>query len=63
MKIKELDLSSYSYKRISISTDHGTAFLPENGENLLISEYGEKEIAENGVECSESGWLILTTAK
>jgi hypothetical protein len=63
MKIKELDLSKYSFKRICIATEHGTVFMPEGKEEKLFELFGEEEIEEAGIEAAESGWLKLCPVK
>ena len=63
MKIKDIDLTKYSYKRICISTEHGTVFLPEGKEKSLFALWGDEEIEEASIECAESGWLKLCPAK
>ena len=60
MKIKEIDLSKYTYKRICVATEHGTAFMPCGMEEKLFELFGEEEIEEAGIEAAESGWLKLT---
>ena len=59
MKIKELDLSKYSYKRICINSEHGTVFIPAGLEEKFFELYGEEDIDESGIEAAESGWLKL----
>ena len=63
MKIKELDLTKYDYKRICIATEHGTVFMPEGMEEKLFELYGDQDIEEVGIEASESGWLKLCPVK
>lgn len=63
MKIKDIDLSKYDYKRICVATEHGDAFLPENAEKALISIFGEQEISEENITLTESGWLCLKPEK
>jgi hypothetical protein len=63
MKIKDLDLSNYSYKRICVMTDHGTVFMPENTEEKFFEFFGEEEINESGIEAAESGWLKIRPAR
>jgi hypothetical protein len=59
MKIKELDLTKYNYKRICVATKHGNIFMPENTEESLLNLWGEEEIDETRTETSENGWLKL----
>ena len=64
MKIKELNLSDYTYRRICVVTAHGREFFAPDSDALLLSLYGEEELAaENGVCCTESGWLTITPEK
>jgi hypothetical protein len=63
MKIKEIDLTKYSYKRICIATEHGTVFMPDGQEEKLKELFGELEIDEDGIEAAESGWLKLCPQK
>ena len=63
MKIKDIDLSKYDYKRICVATEHGDAFLPENAEKALISIFGEQEISEENITLTESRWLCLKPEK
>jgi len=59
MKIKDIDLTKYNYKRICIITDHGTVFMPEGMEEKFFEIFGEEDIEEAGIEAAESGWLKL----
>ena len=63
MKIKDIDLSKYVYKRICVATERGELFLPEHSENALVALYGENEISEEGITLTESGWLCLKPEK
>ena len=46
MKIKDLELSQYSYKRISLSLKSGPIFFPPEYEEVFKTLYGEEEIDE-----------------
>ena len=64
MKIGELDFSQYEYKRISVITAHGAAYFCTGAEETVKKEFGEQTLAdENGVQVTESGWLILNPVK
>lgn len=64
MKIGELDFSQYEYKRISVITAHGAAYFCAGAEDTVRREFGELPLVdENGVQVTESGWLILTPCK
>lgn len=64
MKIRELDFSQYEYKRISVVTAHGAAYFCTGAEPTVKREFGELFLEdENGVQITESGWLILTPQK
>ncbi len=64
MKIKEFDFSQYEYKRISVTTEHGAVYFCAGAEETVKKEFGEQSLAdENGVQVTESGWLILTPVK
>ena len=58
MKVKEIDFSEYSYKRVCVYEENQT-FYPEGQEALLLQKHGEKELA-CAPETDEYGWLILT---
>ena len=59
MKIKDIDLSKYNYKRICVASEHGTVFMPDGMEEKLFELFGEEDIEESGIEAAESGWLKL----
>lgn len=63
MKIKDINLTEYNYKRICIRTEHGTVFMPEGMEEKLFELYGEEDIDAAGIEAAESGWLKLCPTK
>ena len=63
MKIKDLDLTKYNYKRICVITDHGTVFMPDNTEEKFFEFFGEEEIDESGIVAAESGWLKVCPAR
>lgn len=59
MKVKEIDLSSYDYKRICVYEVNQTHY-PENFEELVLKTHGEKDIVEeNGVFVNAFGWLMI----
>ena len=57
MKIKEIDFSEYSYKRVCVYEENQT-FYPTGKEALLLAAHGEKEL-EGAPETDEYGWLVL----
>ena len=64
MKIGELDFSQYEYKRISVATEHGAIYFCIGAEETVKREFGALSLAEdNGIQVTESGWLILTPCK
>ena len=63
MKIKDIDLSKYNYKRICVASEHGTVFMPDGMEEKLFELFGEEDIEESGIEAAESGWLKLCPAR
>jgi hypothetical protein len=63
MKIKDLELSQYSYKRISLALKSGPIFFPPEYEEVFKTLYGEEEIDEANIECTENGWLLLRSAQ
>ena len=63
MKIKDLDLNKYNYKRICVTTERGTVFLPVDTEEKLFELFGDEEIKDSGIEAAESGWLKLCPAR
>ena len=60
MKVKEIDFSEYSYKRVCVYEENQT-FYPEGQEALLLQKHGEKELAA-APETDEYGWLILAVS-
>ena len=58
MKIKDLNFSEYTYKRVCVYEENQT-FYPIGKEQLLLEQHGEKELAVDP-ETDEFGWLILT---
>ena len=58
MRIKEINFSDYTYKRVCVSEANQT-FYPAGQEALLVAKHGEKEL-ENAPETDEYGWLVLT---
>ena len=59
MKIKDIDLSQYNYKRICVASEHGTVFMPDGMEEKLFELFGEEDIEKSGIEAAESGWFKL----
>ncbi len=58
MKIKEVNFSEYTYKRVCVYEENQT-FYPVGKESLLLEKHGEKEL--DGVpETDEYGWLVLS---
>lgn len=57
MKIKEVNFSEYTYKRICIYEENQT-FYPAGLENVLLESHGEKELA-SAPDTDNFGWLIL----
>ena len=58
MKIKEINFSDYTYKRVCVYDENQT-FYPIGKEQLLLEHHGEKEL-DTDPETDEFGWLILT---
>ena len=58
MKIKEIDFSAYTYKRVCVYEANQT-FYPAGKESLLLERHGEKEL-EGAPETDEYGWLVLS---
>ncbi|MBQ2989645.1 MAG: hypothetical protein IKM00_00435 [Clostridia bacterium] len=58
MRIKEINFSDYTYKRVCVYEANQT-FYPAGQEALLVAKHGEKEL-ENAPETDEYGWLVLT---
>lgn len=58
MKIKEIDFSAYTYKRVCVYEANQT-FYPAGKESLLLERHGEKEL-EGAPETDEYGWLMLS---
>jgi hypothetical protein len=58
MKIKEIDFSEYTYKRVCVYEENQT-FYPVGKEALLLAAHGEKEL-EGTPETDEYGWLVHT---
>ena len=58
MKIKEIDFSAYTYKRVCVYEANQT-FYPAGKESLLLEQHGEKEL-EGAAETDEYGWLVLS---
>ncbi len=58
MKIKEINFSDYTYKRVCVYDENQT-FYPIGKEQLLLERHGEKEL-DTDPETDEFGWLILT---
>lgn len=57
MKIKEIDFSAYTYKRICVY-EANQMFYPAGNEPLLLEKHGEKELSADP-ETDDFGWLIL----
>ena len=57
MKIKEVNFSDYTYKRVCVYEINQT-FYPVGKEALVIEQHGEKEL-EGAPETDEYGWLVL----
>lgn len=57
MKIKEINFSDYTYKRVCVYEENQT-FYPVGKEPLLLAKHGEKEL-EGAPETDEYGWLVL----
>ena len=64
MKIKEVDYSQYTFRRISVNNHRGVeTFSLDAGADCLIERYGEKELAEeDGLRVNNDGMLIVTLA-
>ena len=60
MKIKEINFSEYTYKRVCVYEENQT-FYPVGFENLLLEKHGDKELSAPP-ETDEYGWLILTVS-
>ena len=58
MKIKEINFSEYTYKRVCVYEENQT-FYPAGLENILLEKYGEKELI-SAPETDEYGWLVLS---
>lgn len=58
MKIREIDFSAYTYKRVCVYEENQT-FYPAGKESLLLEKYGEKEL-EGAPETDEYGWLVFS---
>ena len=58
MKIKEVNFSEYTYKRVCVYETNQT-FYPAGKESLLLEKHGEKEL-EEAPETDEYGWLVLS---
>ena len=57
MKIKEVNFSEYTYKRVCVYEANQT-FYPVGKESLVIEKHGEKEL-EGAPETDGYGWLVL----
>ena len=64
MKIKEVDYSQYTFRRISVNNHRGVeTFSLDAGADYLIERYGEEELAEeDGLRVNNDGMLIVTLA-
>lgn len=57
MKVKDIDFSSFDYKRICVYEWNQTHY-PPGFEELLLQTHGEKEI-EDGLTVDALGWLTI----
>ena len=58
MKIKEIDFSAYTYKRVCVYEANQT-FYPAGKEMILLEKHGEKEL-DGAPETDEYSWLVLS---
>ena len=58
MKIKEVNFSEYTYKRVCVYEENQT-FYPAGLEHILLEKHGEKELV-SAPETDEYGWLVLS---
>ena len=58
MKVNEVSMSSYNYKRICVVTTHDTKYYPEDSEEAVIREHGECEMGDEPY-VDDVGWLVL----
>ena len=57
MKVKDIDFSSFAYKRICVYDANQTHYPPDS-EELVIRTHGERE-AEDGISVDALGWLTI----
>ena len=59
MKVKDIVFDTYDYKRICVITAHGKTFMPDDPEATVVKLYGEEDIEEEGIVCTEDGWMHI----
>lgn len=57
MTVKDIDFSTFDYKRICVYDANQTHY-PAGSEDLIVETHGEKEIEEN-LSVDELGWLTI----
>ncbi|MCQ2435796.1 MAG: hypothetical protein MJ101_02720 [Clostridia bacterium] len=57
MKLKDIDLKKYDYKRIMLIKVNSMLF-PAGREDVIMRLYGDDEVTEEPT-VSESGWLTI----